>query len=82
MGKAQDKDSKAVIEKAYWEAADKIPGPALTRAQLASFLGISARRLANMDSEGCGPGGGFNQGRRKLYLKAPAIEFILSRVKV
>ncbi len=77
-----DKLTRDAIEAAYREAADKHPGPAFSREEFIAFLGgaISVRRLSNMDSEGIGPAGGFYQGRRKMYLKGPAIEWAIARI--
>jgi len=71
------------IAEAYLKAAEAHPGPAFSREEFSAFLGkaISVRRLANMDSDGTGPAGGFYQGRRKMYLKGPAVEWAIARVK-
>ncbi len=72
------------IEKQYWAAAEKHPGPSFTRKELSRFLGgtPSTGRLANMDSEGTGPDGKFHDKGRTKYLKEPAIKWALRRVKV
>ena len=84
MGKKTISDEFKKIEAEYWEAASKHPGPAFSRKELCKFLGgaISVRRLANLDSAGEGPDGGFHQGRKKMYLKGSAIEWALRRVEV
>jgi hypothetical protein len=70
------------IEVAYWEAAERHPGPAFTRPELSKFLGDSPspRGLANMDSRREGPDGGFYEGRTRKYLKVPAIKWALRRI--
>lgn len=80
-------DKKKAIEKItaeYWAAVEKHPGPAFSREEFCRFLGgaITPGRLANLDSEGLGPDGSFYQGRKKMYLKAPAVEWALRRVEV
>jgi hypothetical protein len=72
------------IEKAFWKAAEEHPGPAFTRKEFSKFLGgtPSARRFANMDSEGIGPDGGFYLGRTKMYLKTLAVPWALNRVEL
>lgn len=74
--------TKDEIATAYREAAAKHPGPAFSREELCAFLGgaISIRRLSNMDSEGIGPVGAFYQGRKRMYLKGPAVEWAISRI--
>lgn len=72
------------IEQAYWDAAEKHPGPAFSRKEFSDFLGgtPSSGRLANMDSEGIGPNGGFYDGRIKKYLKIQAVKWALKRLEV
>ncbi len=70
------------IEKTFWKAAEKYPGAAFSREELASFLGISVGYLANLDSKGKGPEGGYHSGRKKMYLKEPAIRWGIQRVEV
>ena len=88
LGKANQtsktKFTKDDIASAYRESAANHPGPALSREELCSLLGgaISVRRLSNMDSEGIGPDGAFYQGRKRMYLKGPAVEWAIGRIKM
>ena len=74
--------SKEEIAAAYQKAAAAFPGPAFSREEFSAFLSgaVSVRRLSNMDSEGIGPAGAFYQGRKRMYLKGPAIEWAISRI--
>lgn len=82
--KSKGKVSREEVERAFWEAAEGYPAPAFTRQGFSEFLGgvPSPARLANMDSEGCGPDGGFYRGRTRMYLKRPAIEWALRMMEV
>ena len=79
-----DKLTQEAIAAAYREAASKHPGPAFSREEFSALLGgaVSVRRLSNMDCEGIGPAGGFYQGRKRMYLKGPAVEWAISRVSI
>jgi hypothetical protein len=68
-------------ENAIREAAEKLPD-FLTREDLRIFSGkaFSVGHLSNMDSRGEGPKGGFYLGRRTVYPKKSAIEWLISRV--
>jgi hypothetical protein len=76
--------TKDVIAEAYRVAAEAHPGPAFSREEFSAFLGhaVSVRRLSNLDSDGNGPDGGFYQGRKKMYLKGPAVEWAIGRIKI
>jgi hypothetical protein len=81
------KMSKVTIEEiaeAYRKAANAHPGPAFSREEFSAFLGhaVSVQSLSNMDSNGTGPAGVFYQGRKKMYLKGPAVEWAIARVKI
>jgi hypothetical protein len=78
----QSDEKMQEIEKSFWEEAEKYPGAAFSREDLASFLGISVGYLANLDSQGKGPDGGYHSGRKKMYLKKPAIRWGIQRVEV
>ncbi|EKD87973.1 MAG: hypothetical protein ACD_35C00111G0003 [uncultured bacterium] len=80
--KIQSDEKRQAIEKAFCEEAEKYPGPAFSREGLAGFLGISVGYLANLDSRGEGPEGGYYSGRKKMYLKEPAIRWGIQRVEV
>lgn len=75
-------DDLTAIAAAYQAAAAAHPGPAFSREEFSAFLGgaVSVRRLSNMDSEGIGPAGGFYQGRKRMYLKGPAVEWAIARI--
>lgn len=78
----QPEEKRQAIEKAFIKEAEKYPGPAFSREDLANFLGISVGYLASLDSKKRGPEGGYHSGRKKMYLKQPAIEWGLQRLEV
>jgi len=75
---------KETIGTAYWEAADKWPSEFFTREGLATFSGnaFSVNHLANLDSKGDGPKGSFYNGRKRVYKKKSAVEWVIGRSKV
>ncbi len=79
---AQSDEKRQAILKAFMEEAEKYPGPGFSREDFARFTGNSAGYLANLDSKGEGPEGGYHSGRKKMYLKQPAILWAIQRVEV
>lgn len=69
-------------ENAIREAAENWPSDFLTREDLKMFTGnaISVGHLANLDCKGQGPAGWFYLGRRLVYPKKAAIEWLISRM--
>ena len=69
---------------ALLEAADKWPSQFLSRDDLRVFSGnaISVRHLANLDSRGLGPDEYFYLGRRRVYPKKSAVEWLIQRLGV
>ena len=61
--------------------AEKWPSPVVARDQVDRFSGgiINPRYLANLDSQGRGPGGRFRVGRKIAYPVAEFITWLESR---
>jgi hypothetical protein len=75
-------EARQQAENAIREAAEKWPSDFLTREDLKAFTGnaISVGHLANLDCKGQGPVGWFYLGRRLVYPKKSAVEWLISRM--
>ncbi len=70
------------IKKAYWQEAENYPGAALTRKELANLSGYSVGHLANLDSKGKGPECAFFRRGQRMYLKKPAVEWVINNLRL
>lgn len=77
-------EARQEAEKAIRESAEKWPSDFLTREDLKVFSGnsISVGHLANLDCKGQGPEGCFYLGRRLVYPKKSAVEWLIGRMEV
>lgn len=78
----QAEEKMQEIEKAFLEEAEKYPGAAFSRKGFSNFSDYSVGYLANLDSKGEGPDGGFYTGRKRQYLKKPSIEWLIKRLTI
>jgi hypothetical protein len=69
-------DTRNQIEKALSD----FPGM-ISRENLAKFLGLSRRTLANKDSAGEGPQNPIRVGQRVLYEKSAVVDWLTNRAK-
>ena len=65
-------------------AAEKWPSEIFTREGLVEFSNkaISLGHLANLDSQGAGPEGAFYLGRKRVYPKSAAVNWLIKRLSV
>lgn len=76
-------EARQKAESAIREAAEKYPSDFFTREDLRVFSGnaISVGHLANLDCQGKGPEGCFYLGRRLVYPKKSAVDWLISRLE-
>lgn len=75
-------ETRQQAENAIREAAEKWPSDFFTREDLKAFTGnaISVGHLANLDSLRKGVEGSFYLGRRLVYPKKSAVEWLIGRI--